>query len=209
MTGIEWVAAFNTASYRCGVGDDQVWCQANELRGQGPSADWIVPAGKTVVDPNIAALRSTRAREDLVARPRDGPAILDRPLSSSRASRCAASAALLGACRERPRAMPPPAAEQRDEVAPPHSITSSARASSVGGTSRPSAVAVLRLSTSSYLVGPWTGSSAGFSPLRMRSTYSAAFRYWPTFSPHRRSSRRRRRSYVRSRPRAVCDGPPA
>src|SRR5215475_7092947 len=34
-----------------------------------------------------------------------------------------------------------------------YSITSSARASSVGGTSRPSALAVLRLITSSYLVG--------------------------------------------------------
>jgi hypothetical protein len=51
-----------------------------------------------------------------------------------------------------------------------HSITSSARASSVGGTSRPSARAVLRLITSSYLVGACTGRSAGFSPLRMRST---------------------------------------
>ena len=45
------------------------------------------------------------------------------------------------------------AAKQRDELAPSHSITSSARASSVGGTSRPSALAVLRLITSSYLVG--------------------------------------------------------
>ena len=45
------------------------------------------------------------------------------------------------------------AAEQRDELAPLHSITSSARASSVGGTSRPSALAVLRLMTSSNLVG--------------------------------------------------------
>src|SRR5262245_38777924 len=51
-----------------------------------------------------------------------------------------------------------------------HSITWSARASSVGGTSRPSALAVLRLITSSYLVGACTGRSAGFSPLRMRST---------------------------------------
>ena len=51
-----------------------------------------------------------------------------------------------------------------------YSITSSARASSVGGTSRPSALAVLRLITSSYLVGACTGRSAGFSPLRMRST---------------------------------------
>jgi hypothetical protein len=51
-----------------------------------------------------------------------------------------------------------------------HSITSSARASKVAGTSRPSALAVLRLITSSYLVGACTGRSAGFSPLRMRST---------------------------------------
>src|SRR5215211_7522790 len=42
----------------------------------------------------------------------------------------------------------------------PHSITSSARASNVGGTARPSAFAVLISSTS----------SAGLSPLRMRST---------------------------------------
>ena len=51
-----------------------------------------------------------------------------------------------------------------------HSITSSARASSVGGTSRPSAWAVFRLMTSSYLVDACTGRSAGFSPRRTRST---------------------------------------
>src|SRR5256885_5064883 len=51
-----------------------------------------------------------------------------------------------------------------------HSITSSAVASSVGGTSRPSALAAFRLITSSNLVGSCTGRSAGFSPLRMRST---------------------------------------
>ena len=42
---------------------------------------------------------------------------------------------------------------ERDELAPFHSITSSARERSVGGTSRPSAFAVLRLITSSNLVG--------------------------------------------------------
>ena len=51
-----------------------------------------------------------------------------------------------------------------------HSITSSARASTLAGISMPSAFAVLRLTTSSYLVGACTGRSAGFSPLRMRST---------------------------------------
>ena len=40
-----------------------------------------------------------------------------------------------------------------------YSITSSARSSSCGGTSRPSAFAVLRLITSSYLVGASIGRS--------------------------------------------------
>src|SRR5262249_18120076 len=76
---------------------------------------------------------------------------------------------LLRARRQRPRRCR--AAEKRDELPPPdHSITSSARASMLGGTSRPSALAVLRLMTSSYLVGACTGRSAGFAPLRIRST---------------------------------------
>src|SRR4029077_3960326 len=50
---------------------------------------------------------------------------------------------------------------------PAHSITSSARARIDGGTVRPSALAVLRLTTSSNRVGCWTGRSAGFSPLRI------------------------------------------
>src|SRR5207253_1357510 len=74
---------------------------------------------------------------------------------------------LLRTCRERPCRR---AAEQRDELAAPHSITSSARASRLSGTVRPIALAVLRLITSSYLVGACTGRSPGFSPLRMRST---------------------------------------
>src|SRR5262249_15228110 len=82
---------------------------------------------------------------------------------------------LLRAYRERPRRRC--ASKQRDELPPFHSITSSARASIEGGSSRPSAFAVLRLITSSYFVGVCTGSSAGFSPLRMRSTYEAAWRY--------------------------------
>ena len=46
-----------------------------------------------------------------------------------------------------------------------HSITSSARASSVGGNSRLSARAVLRLSVRTKLVGCSMGRSAGFAPL--------------------------------------------
>src|SRR5215471_21288865 len=61
------------------------------------------------------------------------------------------------------------AANKRDELPPPHSITSSARASNDEGIVRPRVWAVLRLITSSYLVGICTGRSAGFSPFRMRS----------------------------------------
>src|SRR5262245_50388304 len=75
---------------------------------------------------------------------------------------------LLRARRERPRSRR--ADEQRDELAPVHSITSSASASTRSGTARPSALAVLRLSTKSNFVGCITGRSAGFSPLRTRPT---------------------------------------
>ena len=57
----------------------------------------------------------------------------------------------------------------RYELPPLHSITSSARTGSVGGTSRPSALAVLRLSTNSNRVDCTIGRSAGFSPLRIRA----------------------------------------
>jgi hypothetical protein len=75
---------------------------------------------------------------------------------------------LLRTRRERPYSRC--AAEKSDELASFHSITSSARASSDGGTVRPSALAVLRLIASSYLFGACTGRSAGFSPFKMRST---------------------------------------
>jgi hypothetical protein len=51
-----------------------------------------------------------------------------------------------------------------------HSITSSARARSDSGMVRPRALAVLRLITSSNLVGCSTGRSAGLAPLRILST---------------------------------------
>src|SRR5450759_4593171 len=50
-----------------------------------------------------------------------------------------------------------------------YSITSSARTSSAGGTSRPIAFAVLRLMANSNFVGCWTGRSIGLAPLRIRS----------------------------------------
>src|SRR5260370_11267029 len=53
----------------------------------------------------------------------------------------------------------------RAHTAAVHSITSSARASSVGGIVRPSALAVLRLITSSNRVGCSTGGAAALAAL--------------------------------------------
>src|SRR5262249_29725242 len=84
---------------------------------------------------------------------------------------------LLRARRERPRNCY--AAEQRHELAPvTHSITSSARPSSVGGMVRPIALAVVKLMASSNLVGCSTEISPGFAPRKILSTNSAARRNW-------------------------------
>src|SRR5262245_16918875 len=66
--------------------------------------------------------------------------------------------------------------EQPDELAPLHSITSSAVASSLSGICNPSALAATRLITRSNLVGCSTGISAGFAPRSTLSTNSAARR---------------------------------
>src|SRR5262249_48698409 len=70
--------------------------------------------------------------------------------------------------RERPRRYC--GAEQRDEVAAVHWITSAARASNIAGTSMPSAFAVLRLMTSSNFVACSMGRSPGFAPARIFAT---------------------------------------
>src|SRR4030081_3610022 len=54
-----------------------------------------------------------------------------------------------------------------------HSITSSARASSVGAKSMPIALADFWLTTSSNLVGCWIGKSAGFAPRRTLASWRA------------------------------------
>src|SRR5262249_47235218 len=88
---------------------------------------------------------------------------------------------LLRARRERPCRRR--AAEQRDGRAafhlPDHSITSSASESRLSEMLTPTAFAVFRLITNSNLVTCCTGRSAGFVPLRMRTTKSLACRYAP------------------------------
>jgi hypothetical protein len=58
-----------------------------------------------------------------------------------------------------------------------HSINSSASASSVGGMSRPSALAVFMLITNSNLVGCNTGRSRGLAPWRTFPVYMPTWRY--------------------------------
>ena len=70
----------------------------------------------------------------------------------------------LSACNARPVHTDGPVGD----IAALYSITSSAVARSLLGTSRPSALAVLRLMTRSYFVGCMIGISDGFAPLRMR-----------------------------------------
>src|SRR5262245_46884968 len=72
---------------------------------------------------------------------------------------------LLPARRERPRGRC--TAEQRDELAALHSITSSASDSTLSENLTPSAFAVLRLITNSNLLDCMTGKSAGVAPLRI------------------------------------------
>src|SRR5262249_40136536 len=61
------------------------------------------------------------------------------------------------------------------ELAPlHHSITQSARASSIGGRSRPTILAVWALMTSSNLLDRTPGRSAGLAPLRTRPAYTPA-----------------------------------
>src|SRR5262245_38453034 len=73
----------------------------------------------------------------------------------------------LRARRERPRRR---AADERDELAALHSITSLAVICMIIGTVRPRAFAVLRLMTRSNFVGCTTGRSPGLVPLRIRPT---------------------------------------
>src|SRR5262249_11664373 len=125
----------------------------------------VLTIRKAINNPNILALDITRFSQSglkschHVGRPTARTALEETDHRHRR---------LLRVRRERPCSRS--ASEQRDEFAAlhlrGHSITSSARASSVGGISRSNALAVWRLMTSSILVDCMTGRSAGLAPLR-------------------------------------------
>src|SRR5262249_47765119 len=149
-----------------GVGtprENDVYVEADELvRQLGKSR--VVSLGIAVFEANVLALDIPEIIESLSkridGRPGLGRQDTDRDYFPSRPLRIG---------RERPSSR---AAEQSDEVAAVHSITCSAPASSILGITMPRAVAVLRLITSSNLVGVCTGRSAGLAPRRMRLRYS-------------------------------------
>src|SRR6516225_2160550 len=162
--GEVWVTCRNAATLKLPLAR-MTSGECEQFRGVSAIALDIVlaPAG---VDPHIAALvpaqllQRLQERRDLRLTFRIGGGHVHEHTYAPHAL------GLLRACRERPRGCR--AAEQRDErAAAAHSITSSARASSVGGTSRPSALAVIRLMTSSNLVGCSTGKSAGLAPRKI------------------------------------------
>ena len=75
-----------------------------------------------------------------------------------------------GVCARRERAGQSDGGEEKGVSGLSHRITSSARNSSSGGIVIPSALAVLRLITSSNFVGCSTGILPGLAPLRILST---------------------------------------
>ena len=126
---------------RRGISDDQGHLLVNQI------SDYIrQPMGlifrRAVFDRDILALDEACFLQALKEGGHEVRSVSERSVPQETNNR---HRRLLRARRERPRRR---AAESQDERAPLHSITSSARASSVGGTFIPSAVAVLRLITS-------------------------------------------------------------
>src|SRR5262249_33871077 len=113
---------------------DQLLCEVRQSIG--------IAGGPAILDLHIAAVAPLQLLKPLPKR--SEPTLRQRvPFAECRKNANPPhSGGLLRACRERPSCR---TAEQRHELAALHSITSSAIASSVGGTAIPMALAVLRL----------------------------------------------------------------
>src|SRR4029077_17001503 len=121
-----------------GASQDDIWAERNQFCRVLVQAGAVVSA-PTVIDPQVAADGPTRLLQSLQECRDVG---LRLGLVRAREHEHTDAPSALGLLR--PRRERPPccrAAEQRDELSPSHSMTSSARASSAAGTSRPTAVA--------------------------------------------------------------------
>ena len=145
------------------VGHGRVRAGALDRRRRSQGAGEVHQPTTARASPTIStAIRSiSRATSSISTTPASA-----RRASSSPTSRTATPMAMAGST--------PSLAASRplcsDRLHRFYSITSSARASSVGGTMMPSALAVLRLIAISSLVGCSTGRSAGLAPLNILST---------------------------------------
>src|SRR5262249_10608479 len=163
---------------RAVAGDKYGDLLANQFRRQSRQAI-VLTLRPTVFDRDVLAFDKPGFGQSLAERGQQRPTLRERRAAEEPDHR---HRRLLRARRERPGRC---AAEQRYELAAPHSITSSARSRNSRLIVRPRFFAVLRLITSSNLIGSWTGRSPGFSPLRMRSTYEADRRKRsPTSGPY-------------------------
>src|SRR5262249_20309676 len=129
---------------RAASGEDEIRGESDQFRCVLPRLDVACcPAG---LDLHIVTASPTQLLEAL---PKCGDASLPFRIIRGESYEHADPPHPIRLLRARSGRQPGRAADYRDELAPFHSITSSVRASSVGGTSRPSALAVLRLTASS------------------------------------------------------------
>src|SRR5262245_10230739 len=160
---------------RSARGQNDVWRQGDQFRSIFAIVLGI-GCGKAIINPHIVAVGPAQLLQSLLE---CREAYLDVLIVRGQARKHPDPPhplPLLRARGKRPRGRRHAAEQRHERAALHHSITSSARASSVAGTSRSSALAVLRLITNSNLVGSCTGSSPAVAPRKMRSIYTAARR---------------------------------
>src|SRR5262249_8429238 len=158
--------ALQWSDRRTARGEDHIRRERDQL-GRVFAGVILIARGPAVVDRNVGPDRPTQLLQPLQ---KSGVAGLHLRIVCRIGHEYADAPhalALLRARRERPRRR---AAEQRDERAPVHSITSSAGRRNGSGIVSPSTLAVLRFTTSSNFVGCSTGKSAGRVPRKILST---------------------------------------
>src|SRR5262249_43804002 len=120
-----------------GVGKHRIW-----RRGEVRPQCFGISGAPALINVDIAALGPPQLSKHLPQRRETDVRIRTALFASHQHADAPRALALLCVCDERPRHC---GADERNELPPFHSITSSARASSMGGMVKPSALAVIRL----------------------------------------------------------------
>src|SRR5215469_9201739 len=165
----DWYAAGGSQQWphdRGAYGEDDFRRERNQFRRVGIASPGI-DCAQAVVDLQVTSDVPSQFPKSLQERGVAGECLRVVRGQASEHADAPRTLGLLCARRERPRGR---AAEKRDELAPFHSITSSARTRIPVGNSMPIALATLRLITSSNFDACSTGRSAGLVPLSTRAT---------------------------------------